>query len=122
MMAYLPILQRKKLSEVKNRQARRLCPDISIKVMYISQSHRQVELKMKIFNPVADEVQQTLDWLTEQEAAAESLNEVVELLSIKGTAKSEVVKSAFCSYTWWDGDYYCQDENWRWHFVDLSST
>lgn len=34
---------------------------------------------MKTLNPVADEVQQTLDWLTDI-AAAESLPEVVELI------------------------------------------
>ena len=34
---------------------------------------------MKVFNLVADEVQQTLDCLTEQ-AAAESIEQVVELL------------------------------------------
>jgi len=34
---------------------------------------------MKVFNLVADEVQQTLDCLTDQ-AAAESIEQVVELL------------------------------------------
>jgi hypothetical protein len=34
---------------------------------------------------VADEVQETLDWLTDQ-VAAESLHEVVELLNIKAPA------------------------------------
>lgn len=76
---------------------------------------------MKNFHPVADEVQETLDCLTDQ-AAAESLDEVVKLLGIKGLAHSRDVKSSFQSCTWWDGDYYCQDENWRWHLVDLSET
>lgn len=74
---------------------------------------------MKTFNPVPEEVQETLDWLTDQ-VAAESFDEVVELLGIKEPAKSEEVKFSFRSCTCWDGDYYCQDENWRWHFVDLS--
>lgn len=75
---------------------------------------------MKVLNPVPDEVQETLDCLTDQ-AAAESLNEVVALLGIKEHHnQSQEVKSAFRSCTWWDGDYYCQDENWKWHFVDLS--
>lgn len=89
--------------------------------MYISESHRQVKQKMKTFNPVPEEVQETLDWLTDQ-AAAESFDEVVGLLGIKEPAKSQEVKSSFRSCTWWDGDYYCQDENWKWHFVDLSLT
>lgn len=73
---------------------------------------------MKTLNPVANEVQETLDWLTDQ-AAAESLHEVVELINIQSPVLSQQVKSSFQSCTWWDGDYYCQDENWRWHLVDL---
>jgi hypothetical protein len=76
---------------------------------------------MKTFNPVPDEVQETLDCLTDQ-AAAESLDEVVnKLLDINEPALSEEVKSSFRSCTWWDEDYYCQDANWRWHFVDLTT-
>lgn len=74
---------------------------------------------MKNFQPVADEAQETLDWLTDQEAA-ESFEQVVKLLDNKEPALSEEAKSSFRSCTWWDGDYYCQDENWKWHFVDLS--
>ncbi len=76
---------------------------------------------MKTFNPVADEVQETLDWLTDI-AAAESLDEVVKLVGIKEPALSQQVKSSYRSCTWWDGDYYCQNENWRWHLVDISET
>ena len=76
---------------------------------------------MKVFNLVGDEVQETLDCLTDQ-AAAESLDQVVELLGSKEQNHCDDVKSSFQSCTWWDGDYYCQDENWRWHFVDLGST
>ncbi|HCF29942.1 MAG TPA: hypothetical protein DEV81_22695 [Cyanobacteria bacterium UBA11049] len=74
---------------------------------------------MKTLNPVADEVQETLDRLTDQ-VAAESLPEVVELLNIKAPALGQEIESSFQSCTWWDGDYYCQDENWRWHSVDLT--
>lgn len=76
---------------------------------------------MKTFNPVPDEVQETLDRLTDQ-AAAESFDEVVELLGIKEPPKSKEIKSSFRSCTLWDGDYYCQDEDGIWHFVDLSAT
>jgi hypothetical protein len=76
---------------------------------------------MKTFNPVADEVQETLDWLTDI-AAAESLDEVVKLVGIKEPALSQEFKSSYRSCTWWDGDYYCQNENWRWHLVDISET
>lgn len=86
---------------------------------YIRYLYRAGVDKMKTLNPVADEVQETLDWLTDQ-VAAESLPEVVELLSIKAPALLQEVESSFQSCTWWDGDYYCQDENWRWHSVDLS--
>lgn len=44
---------------------------------------------MKTFNPVADEVQETLDWLTDI-AAAESLDEVVKLVGIKEPALSRI--------------------------------
>jgi hypothetical protein len=76
---------------------------------------------MKTFNPVPGEVQETLDRLTDI-AAAESLDEVVKLLSIKEPALSQEVKSSYRSCTWWDGDYYCQNENWSWHLVDMSET
>ena len=75
---------------------------------------------MKNFQAVADEAQETLDWFIDQEEAVESFEQVVKLLDSKEPALSEEVKSSFRSCTWWDGDYYCQDENWRWHFVDLS--
>lgn len=70
--------------------------------------------------PVPDEVQETLDRLTDQ-AAAESFNEVVKVLSTNAPTENEEFKSSFRSCTWWDEDYYCQDENWRWHLIDLSS-
>lgn len=76
---------------------------------------------MKTFYPVPEEAQETLDCLTDQ-AAAESFDEVNKLLNTKEPALSQELKSSFRSCTWWDGDYYCQDENWKWHFVNLSST
>jgi len=74
---------------------------------------------MRNFYLVADEVQETLDYLTDQ-AAAESFEQVVILVESKEPALSHEVKSSFRSCTWWDGDYYCQDENWKWHFADVS--
>ena len=71
------------------------------------------------FPTVADEAQETLDWFVDQEAAAESFEQVVKLVDSKEPALSEEVKLSFRSCTRWDGDYYCQDEHWRWHFVDL---
>lgn len=74
---------------------------------------------MKTFNnPVPTEVQETLDLFTEQTVApAESKSKVVRLLSSKEPEKSQAVKSSFRSCTQWDGNYYCQDEDWQWHFV-----
>lgn len=76
---------------------------------------------MKTFNPVADELQETLDLLTDQ-VAAESLPEVVKLLDSKALPLSSEIKSSFQTCTWWDGDYYCQDKNWQWHLLDLNQT
>lgn len=71
---------------------------------------------MKNFNPVADELQETLDLLTDQ-VAAESLQEVAKLLESKSPSLSSEVESSFQTCTWWDGDYYCQDETWQWHLL-----
>ena len=76
---------------------------------------------MKTFYPVSDEAQEMLDYLTDQ-AAAESFDEVDKLLDIKEPGLSQELKSSFRSCTWWDGDYYCQDEDGKWHLVDLGST
>lgn len=76
-------------------------------------------IAMKTFNPVADELQETLDLLTDQ-VAAESLPEVVKLLDSKSATLCCEVESSFQTCTWWDGDYYCQDENWQWHLLNLS--
>lgn len=71
---------------------------------------------MKTFNLVADELQETLDLLTEQ-VAAESLPEVVGLINKRSPMLSSEVSSSFQTCTWWDGDYYCQDKNWQWHLL-----
>jgi hypothetical protein len=76
---------------------------------------------MKTFNLVAEELQETLDLLTDR-AAAESLSEVVNLLNSKSPSLSSEVESNFQTCTWWDGDYYCQDENWQWHLLELNQT
>lgn len=71
---------------------------------------------MKTFNPVADELQETLDLLTDQ-VAAESLQEVINLINDRSPIFSSEVGSSFQTCTWWDGDYYCQDKNWQWHLL-----
>lgn len=76
---------------------------------------------MKNFNPVADELQETLDLFTDQ-VTAEKLDEVVQLLNSKSPALSSEVESSFQTCTRWDGDYYCQDENWQWHLLELNQT
>ncbi len=43
--------------------------------------------------------------------------EVVELLSDEQPSKSRLVDMAYVQCTWWEGCYYCQDENKQWHRV-----
>lgn len=74
------------------------------------------QVSTNTFNPVADELQETLDLLTDR-GAAESLQEVVNLLNTKSPTLSSKVGFNFQTCTWWDGDYYCQDENWQWHLL-----
>lgn len=43
--------------------------------------------------------------------------EIVELLSDEQPSKSRQVDMAYVQCTWWEGCYYCKDENQQWHRV-----
>lgn len=43
--------------------------------------------------------------------------EVVEMLSDEQPSKSRLVEMSYDQCIWWEGCYYCQDENLQWHQV-----
>ncbi|WAL60615.1 hypothetical protein [Thermocoleostomius sinensis] len=48
---------------------------------------------------------------------ADRKGEVVDLLSGEQPAKSRHVDLEYLCCTWWEGCYYCQDQNQQWHRV-----
>lgn len=66
-------------------------------------------------NLISGELQKTLD-----EVAAklpDRKGEVVDMLGGEQPAKSRQVDLAYVRCMWWEGCYYCQDEQQRWHRV-----
>lgn len=43
--------------------------------------------------------------------------EIVALLSNEQPSKSRLVEMTYLQCTWWEGCYYCQDEQRQWHRV-----
>ncbi|HEY9622123.1 MAG TPA: hypothetical protein V6C78_17335 [Crinalium sp.] len=64
---------------------------------------------------ISEELQQTLNRIAAR--AGDRKDEVVDMLSNEQPAKSRMVESAYVHCTWWEGCYYCQDENQQWHRV-----
>lgn len=73
-------------------------------------------MQARLYEIVSPETQQMLNWLTRR-ATNDRKDEVVELLSNDEPAKSQIVDSTFTNCTWFDGCYYCQDENQQWYRV-----
>lgn len=48
---------------------------------------------------------------------ADRKDEVVNLLSDEQPSKSRLVDLAYVQCTWWEGCYYCQDDQRQWHRV-----
>jgi hypothetical protein len=74
-----------------------------------------VQLKGNVYGPVSAETEKMLNWLTRK--SADRKEEIVQLLSYNEPENSDVVESEFVSCTWYDGCYYCQDENKKWYQV-----
>ncbi len=62
-----------------------------------------------------ESLQETLNQIASK--AADRKDEVVEVLSDEQPAKSRLVESEYVVCTWWEGCYYCQDEDKNWHRV-----
>lgn len=63
------------------------------------------------------EIQDTLNQLTHQGIMRDRKDEVVELLTINEPMKSWLVESNFTCCAWFDGCYYCKDDQNNWHQV-----
>jgi hypothetical protein len=66
-------------------------------------------------NSISDELQQRLDQISA--TAADRKDEIVDLLSDEQPSKSRLVDANYDACTWWEGCYYCRDEQNRWHRV-----
>jgi hypothetical protein len=66
-------------------------------------------------NSVPAPLQKMLDQLAPQ--LADRKDEVVGLLSNEQPAKSRQVDLSYSQCTWWEGCYYCQDEQGQWHRI-----
>jgi hypothetical protein len=64
---------------------------------------------------VSKPLQETLDDLVAQLGNRKS--EVVELLNGEQPSKSRLVDLSYMQCVWWEGCYYCQDEEKRWHRI-----
>lgn len=69
---------------------------------------------------VTDEVlpeslQKTLNQIAAQ--SADRKDEIVDLLNDEQPRKSRIVDQTYIQCTWWEGCYYCQDENQQWHRI-----
>jgi|GEM_PF-5504530 hypothetical protein len=62
-----------------------------------------------------ESLQETLNQIASK--AADRKDEVVEALSDEQPTKSRLVESEYVACTWWEGCYYCQDEDKNWHRI-----
>lgn len=62
-----------------------------------------------------DDLIQTLNQIAAK--ANDRKDEVVNVLSNEQPSKSRWVEEVYVSCTWWEGCYYCQDEQNNWHRV-----
>jgi hypothetical protein len=67
------------------------------------------------YTPVSPALQEQLNRVAVQ--LADRKEEVVELLSDEQPSKSRLVEMSYVQCAWWEGCYYCQDENQQWHQV-----
>lgn len=49
--------------------------------------------------------------------ASDRKDELVDLLNNEQPTKSRLVDSAYLQCTWWEGCYYCQDQDLKWYRV-----
>jgi hypothetical protein len=66
-------------------------------------------------NSVSTELQQTLDRIAAR--ATDRKYELVEMLSNEQPVKSGLVDEQYLQCIWWEGCYYCQDDDKQWHRV-----
>ncbi len=66
-------------------------------------------------NAVSSDLQQTLNQIAEW--STDRKDEVIDLLSDEQPRKSRLIESFYDRCIWWEGCYYCQDENKQWQRV-----
>jgi hypothetical protein len=62
-----------------------------------------------------ESLQQTLSQIAAE--GRERKDEVIDVLSGEQPTKSRWVEESYVTCTWWEGCYYCQDEEKNWHRV-----
>jgi len=62
-----------------------------------------------------ESLQRTLDGIAAR--AADRKAELITALSDEQPAKSKKVDQDYIACTWWEGCYYCQDDQKQWHRV-----
>jgi hypothetical protein len=66
-------------------------------------------------NFVSRDLQSTLDQIAS--GAKDRKDEIVDLLSSEQPKKSRQIDAVFDRCIWWEGCYYCQDEQGQWQRV-----
>ncbi|MBD2460603.1 hypothetical protein H6G89_06055 [Oscillatoria sp. FACHB-1407] len=66
-------------------------------------------------NLISQELQKTLNQIAAQ--AADRKDELMDLLGNEQPGKSHLVETDYGQCIWWEGCYYCQDDNKQWHRV-----
>lgn len=66
-------------------------------------------------NSVPEALQKTLNEVASK--LADRKGEVVDLLGNEQPSKSRIVDQTYVRCTWWEGCYYCQDEEQQWHRI-----
>lgn len=62
-----------------------------------------------------EELQNTLTEIAAK--ATDRKDEIVDMLSDEQPTKSRLVEMNYKTCMWWEGCYYCQDDNNQWHRV-----
>ncbi|NJN88562.1 MAG: hypothetical protein HC881_22600 [Leptolyngbyaceae cyanobacterium SL_7_1] len=63
----------------------------------------------------SEELQEQLNQMAAK--ASDRKDELVDLLNEEQPTKSRLVDSAYSQCTWWEGCYYCQDQDLKWYRV-----
>jgi hypothetical protein len=66
-------------------------------------------------NLISEKLQKTLDGIAAR--MSDRKDELVDILNGEQPSKSHMVEAQYAQCVWWEGCYYCQDDNQQWHRV-----